>query len=176
MRRYFFSNLLDSPATKISSSTSITCPVLVKQVDISHKYAGYLFLLLAWIVSKRTACNVRFFAKIRTNCMKFFGSFVIAGNGNEYYQITTPSPTSSAMVLIGRLHLSHYTNELMDAYFKMVWDRQGLREVVREVKGVRKRGLGLNPPTWAWYFTKSLLPAQRKLNVFAYFLLVNLST
>jgi len=51
------------------------------------------------------------------------------------------------MVLIGRLHLSHYTNELMDAYFKMVWDRQGLREVVREVKGVRKRGLGLNPPT-----------------------------
>jgi len=37
-------------------------------------------------------------------------------------------------------------------------------------------GLGLKPLPWAWYFTKSLLPLQRKLIVFAYFLLVNLST
>ena len=38
------------------------------------------------------------------------------------------------------------------------------------------RGVGVNPPPWAWYFTKTLLPAQRRLTVFAYFLLVNLST
>jgi len=31
-------------------------------------------------------------------------------------------------------------------------------------------------PLRAWYFTKTLLPAQRRLIVFAYFLLVNLST
>ena len=38
-------------------------------------------------------------------------------------------------------------------------------------------GLGLTPlPPWAWYFTKSSSPAQRRLIVFAYFLLVNLST
>jgi len=28
-------------------------------------------------------------------------------------------------------------------------------------KGIR-RGFGFNPPLWAWYFTKSLFPAQRK--------------
>ena len=38
------------------------------------------------------------------------------------------------------------------------------------------RGLGVNPPPCAWYFTKSLLPAQRRLIVLAYILLVNLST
>jgi len=37
-------------------------------------------------------------------------------------------------------------------------------------------GLGLTSPPWAWYFTKAYLPAQRRLTVFAYFLLVNLST
>jgi len=31
-------------------------------------------------------------------------------------------------------------------------------------KGARKGGLGLNPP-WAWYFTKTLLSAQRGLIV-----------
>jgi len=44
------------------------------------------------------------------------------------------------------------------------------------VKGVRKRGgLGLTPPL-SLIFYKILLPAQRRLIVFAYFLLVNLST
>jgi len=38
-------------------------------------------------------------------------------------------------------------------------------------KGVRK-GLGLTPP-WAWQFKKTLLLGQRRLIVFAYFLLVN---
>ena len=37
-------------------------------------------------------------------------------------------------------------------------------------------GLGLKPASWALYFTKNLLPAQRRLITFAYFLLVNLST
>ena len=37
-------------------------------------------------------------------------------------------------------------------------------------------GAGVKLPAWAWYFTKTLLPAQRTLIVFAYFLLVNLST
>jgi len=36
-------------------------------------------------------------------------------------------------------------------------------------------GLGLTPP-WACNFTKTLLHAQRRLIVFAYFLFVNLST
>ena len=43
------------------------------------------------------------------------------------------------------------------------------------LKGVRK-GEGWTPTPWAWYFTKKLLRAQRRLIVFAYFLLVNLST
>jgi len=51
------------------------------------------------------------------------------------------------------------------------WEEQQVN-----TKGVRKGFLGVNPPPWAWYFTKYLLPAQRKLNVFAYFLLVNLSS
>ena len=42
-------------------------------------------------------------------------------------------------------------------------------------KGMRKGWLGLNPP-WGWYFTNTLLPLQRRLIVFAYFLFVNLST
>ena len=42
-------------------------------------------------------------------------------------------------------------------------------------KGVRKGGLGLKPP-WAWYFTTTLLPAQRKSIAFSYFLLVTFST
>jgi len=37
-------------------------------------------------------------------------------------------------------------------------------------------GVGVKTPPWAWYFTKTLLPAQLRLTVFAYFLLVNLST
>ena len=37
------------------------------------------------------------------------------------------------------------------------------------------RGVGVTPP-WAWYFTKTLFPAQRGLIDFAYFLLVNMST
>ena len=28
------------------------------------------------------------------------------------------------------------------------------------IKGVRRGGLGLTPPPWAWYFTKILLPSQ----------------
>jgi len=44
-------------------------------------------------------------------------------------------------------------------------------------KGVRKRGgVGVNPPPLCLIFYKLLLPAQRRLIVFAYFLLVNLST
>ena len=44
------------------------------------------------------------------------------------------------------------------------------------LKGVCKGWFwGWNPPL-SFIFTNSLLPAQRKLNVFAYFLLVNLST
>jgi len=56
------------------------------------------------------------------------------------------------------------------------WPRTKTQIIIRvlTVKGVRKRGLGLNPP-WAWYFTKTWLPAQRRWIVFAYFLLVNLS-
>ena len=42
-------------------------------------------------------------------------------------------------------------------------------------KGVRKGGCGYHPP-WAWYFTKTFLSAQRILIVFAYILLVNLSS
>ena len=42
-------------------------------------------------------------------------------------------------------------------------------------KGVRTGGLGLTPP-FSLIFYKTLLPAQRRLIVFAYFLLVNLST
>jgi len=45
-----------------------------------------------------------------------------------------------------------------------------------DAKGVRKGGVGVKPATLSWIFYKSLLPAQRKLNVFAYFLLVNLQT
>ena len=37
------------------------------------------------------------------------------------------------------------------------------------------REVGLSP-TWAWYFTKTLLPAQRVLIIFAYLLLDNFST
>ena len=46
---------------------------------------------------------------------------------------------------------------------------------VSESKGVGKGGVGVNPPL-SLIFTKTLLPAQRRLIVFAYFLLVNLST
>jgi len=42
-------------------------------------------------------------------------------------------------------------------------------------KGVRKGGLGLAPPL-GLVFYKNVLPAQRRLFVFAYILLVNLST
>ena len=44
------------------------------------------------------------------------------------------------------------------------------------IKGVRNWGDWVHTPGWAWYFAKTLLPAQRRLIVFAYFLLVNLST
>jgi len=37
-------------------------------------------------------------------------------------------------------------------------------------------GSGLKPPPWAWLFTKTLLPAQGRFIVSAYFLLVNLSS
>ena len=37
-------------------------------------------------------------------------------------------------------------------------------------------GVGVKTPPWTWYFTKTLLPAQRRITVCAYFLLVNLST
>jgi len=43
-------------------------------------------------------------------------------------------------------------------------------------QGRTQGGVGFYPPLWAWYFTKTLLPAQRRLTIFAYFLLVNLST
>ena len=43
------------------------------------------------------------------------------------------------------------------------------------IKGACKGGWGWNPP-WDWHFTKTLLRAQGRLIVFAYFLLVNLST
>jgi len=42
-------------------------------------------------------------------------------------------------------------------------------------KDVRKGVLGANP-RWAWYFTKTLSSLQRRLIVFTYILLVNLST
>ena len=45
-----------------------------------------------------------------------------------------------------------------------------------ESKTYARGEVWLPPPLWAWYFTKTLLPAQRRLIVFAYFLLVNLST
>jgi len=38
------------------------------------------------------------------------------------------------------------------------------------------RGVEVNPSAWAWYFMQTLLPTQKRLIVFAYFLLVNLST
>jgi len=37
-------------------------------------------------------------------------------------------------------------------------------------------GAGVKTPPWAWNFTKTLLPAQKKVIVFVYILLVNLST
>jgi len=43
-------------------------------------------------------------------------------------------------------------------------------------KGVRKGGVGVNPPPLELDILQNLLPAQRRLIVFAYFLLVNLST
>ena len=45
-------------------------------------------------------------------------------------------------------------------------------------KGVRKGGggFGVKPPPLSMIFYKTLLPTQRILIVFAYFLLVNLST
>ena len=43
-------------------------------------------------------------------------------------------------------------------------------------KGIRKWGIGLTKKPWAWFFAKTLLPAQRRLFVFAYILPVNLST
>jgi len=46
---------------------------------------------------------------------------------------------------------------------------------VASSKGGRKGGLGLLPPM-SLIFYKTLLPAQRRLTVFAYVLLVNLST
>ena len=44
------------------------------------------------------------------------------------------------------------------------------------LKGVRKGGVGVKPPPLSLIFYENLLPAQRRLIVFAYFLLVNLST
>ena len=44
------------------------------------------------------------------------------------------------------------------------------------VKGVRKGVGGVKNPPWDPYFSKTLLLAQRRLLVCAYFLLVNLST
>jgi len=38
------------------------------------------------------------------------------------------------------------------------------------------RGVAVTPLLWAWYFTKKFLSAQRILTVFAYILLVNLSS
>jgi len=42
-------------------------------------------------------------------------------------------------------------------------------------QGRRQEGLGLNPP-FSLIFHKTFLPAQMRLIVFSYFLLVNLST
>jgi len=52
--------------------------------------------------------------------------------------------------------------------YKLAWNNV--------LQGRTQGGVGVNPPPWALYFTKTLLPAQRRLIVFAYFLLVNLST
>ena len=51
------------------------------------------------------------------------------------------------------------------------------RQQIRYAQGRTQGGvLGLNPPPLSLIFYKILLPAQRRLIVFAYFLLVNLST
>jgi len=42
-------------------------------------------------------------------------------------------------------------------------------------QGRPQGGFGVKTPAWAWYLTKTLLPAHTSLIVFAYFLLVNLS-
>jgi len=52
---------------------------------------------------------------------------------------------------------------------------EGMQSKASNLQGRTQVGFGVKPP-WAWYFTKTLLPAQKKLDVFAYFLLVNLST
>jgi len=57
------------------------------------------------------------------------------------------------------------------------WLRCTVPWTVHRQQGRTQGGiLGLTLPPGAWYFTKTLLPAQRRLIVFAYFLLVNLST
>jgi len=62
--------------------------------------------------------------------------------------------------------------------WKYIWLSLKLRDqrVKVENKGVRKRGLGCKTPLELDILQKLLLPAQRGLIVFAYFLLVNLST
>jgi len=61
-----------------------------------------------------------------------------------------------------------YSKRMHNVYWLQAW--------VQISTGVRKEGgLGLKSPSWPWYFTKTLLPLQGKLVVFAYFLLVNLS-
>jgi len=62
--------------------------------------------------------------------------------------------------------------------WKYIWLSLKLRgqRVKVENKGVRKRGLGFKTPLELDILQKLLLPAQRGLIVFAYFLLVNLST
>ena len=70
-----------------------------------------------------------------------------------------------------------YSIKTCNALEAGTWPRTKNQIIIRvvTVKGVRKGGVGVNPP-WTWYFTKTLSPAQRRLIVFAYFLLVNLST
>ena len=54
-----------------------------------------------------------------------------------------------------------------------------MNKIYKTKQGRTQGGLGdwgWHPPPSAWYFTKSSLPAQRRLTVFADFLIVNLST
>jgi len=60
----------------------------------------------------------------------------------------------------------HFMNIFLDS-----WAKRGLRVFDQG----RTQGGGVKNPSWAWYFIK-LLITQRRLIVFAYFLLVNLST
>jgi len=71
-------------------------------------------------------------------------------------QDTTPILGCSA-VYCGK----HSQNRKIDSHWAL-----------KHIKGVRNGGVGVNPSPWAWYFTKTLLPAQRSLIVFAYFCLL----